>query len=247
MLETKIYGEIYLITCWVNRKQYVGQTTQGIDYRWSNHKCRAKNSLWPIGRAIALYGADTFSIEVIDTAQNQKELDEKEIRWIKDLGTVAPVGFNLARGGIGRLPGTLLTPEHKAKIRESCKGKKNSPEAIAKMVASNTGKKRTPEMVAEMSKRAKNQPPISLETKAKMSKSQKGRIHPPEVRAKIAASKLGKKRSPETCAKISSARRGKKFGPKATSKSRLKRLALLNREAALTEPQLSPATRHHLG
>lgn len=60
-----VYGVIYLITCLVTGKLYVGQTTQKLKYRINQHK-RGKKQY--IDRAIKKYGWSdkTFKVEVLE-------------------------------------------------------------------------------------------------------------------------------------------------------------------------------------
>jgi hypothetical protein len=78
-----------------------------------------------------------------------------------------------------------LSPEHRARLRESNVGRVVSPETRAKMSASNMGKTR------------------SAETRARISESQRGRVASPETRAKRSEFQTGKTLPPETRAKIS--------------------------------------------
>ena len=88
---------VYLVTNKINGKQYVGQTVRPVEERWKDH-CRVKDENY-FHRAIRKYGADNFSVEVIDTATTPEELDEKEVYWIKKLNCLFPNGYNLRDGG----------------------------------------------------------------------------------------------------------------------------------------------------
>jgi group I intron endonuclease len=88
---------IYLVTNKINGKQYVGQTIRPLSERWRDH-CRLDRDNY-FHRAIHKYGKENFDIEVIDTAENEDELDRKEIDWIQKLNTMIPNGYNLKSGG----------------------------------------------------------------------------------------------------------------------------------------------------
>ena len=110
---------IYKITNLINGKCYVGQTIGDIKDRMYHHKspnsrCNA------ISGAIQKYGWENFSYEVIDTATNQEELDEKETYWIAKLNTRPPFGYNLRSGGHG---GNKLSPESREKVTNTLKEK----------------------------------------------------------------------------------------------------------------------------
>lgn len=84
--------KIYKITNLINGKIYIGQTHYDKkDYYGSGVL---------ISEAINKYGLDNFSKEYIDEASNQKELDEKEKFWIKELQSQdKKIGYNIADGG----------------------------------------------------------------------------------------------------------------------------------------------------
>ena len=88
---------IYKITNLVNGKVYIGQTKGSIEKRWKEH-CRKNSFCSKLRRAIQKYGKNNFSIEQIDHAHNQEELDSKEIFWIKKYNSTE-IGYNIAKGG----------------------------------------------------------------------------------------------------------------------------------------------------
>ena len=75
---------IYKITNTQNNKIYIGQTIRSVEERWKRHKNDALNNILDthFARAIRYYGPDAFTIEIIDTAKNQRELTAKECYWI---------------------------------------------------------------------------------------------------------------------------------------------------------------------
>lgn len=96
MINYNTYGYVYCIENKVNSKRYIGLTTRDIMKRFEEH-CKADSY---IGKAIRKYGVSNFNVIKIDTAENDKELKEKEIHWIKELGTFGN-GYNLTTGGDG--------------------------------------------------------------------------------------------------------------------------------------------------
>lgn len=82
MIKNNFYGIIYKITNLVNGKIYIGQTRQSLRVRWNSHKSHSKKNTTVIARAIRKYGHENFSIEIIDTAINENELNEKEGKYI---------------------------------------------------------------------------------------------------------------------------------------------------------------------
>lgn len=110
---------IYLITNRVNRKQYVGQTKSSLKRRFNQH-CDKRNKT-AISYAILKYGRENFSIEVIrENVNSMDELNELEIRYIKDLNTISPNGYNVEYGGKCSPP----SEETKRKISKANRGRK---------------------------------------------------------------------------------------------------------------------------
>ena len=94
-------GCIYLLMNVVTGKCYVGQTTGLLESRFKRHVKDAVNgSDVYLHRSIRKYGADNF---VKRTLQRCTEplLDAFERHYIQQLGTLAPHGYNLTKGGDG--------------------------------------------------------------------------------------------------------------------------------------------------
>lgn len=89
---------IYKISNKINGKAYIGQTIQSVQDRWKTH--RAKNSQCKyLKRAIEKYGIENFEITELAKAENLEQLNELEAKFIKELNTLAPNGYNLMTGG----------------------------------------------------------------------------------------------------------------------------------------------------
>lgn len=120
---------IYKITCKINNKIYIGQTTETLEQRFSRHIGYQKNEHdTKFYRAIRKYGIDNFYIEELDIAKNQSELDDKELFWINKLDAVNK-GYN-SKAVKGKCGGDTLSnhPNKEAiseKIRQSKLGDKN--------------------------------------------------------------------------------------------------------------------------
>jgi group I intron endonuclease len=117
---------IYLVECLGNGKRYVGQTTFDLATRWRDHKSaaagRTSNSI--LHKAIRKYGAENFSIREVAGASSVEELDALEIQFIRDLGTVAPGGYNQAEGGRNNRKGVKASEETRARLRAAWVGRK---------------------------------------------------------------------------------------------------------------------------
>lgn len=138
---------IYCITNKVNGKSYVGKTCD-VEYRWKQHVGDALREnperRYAFQNAIRKYGEDSFFWEIIEEHSTIEEANVAEEFFISYLGTVAPFGYNLTKGGEGESP----SYETRKRISETLKrtssfiGKKG-PEHP------NFGTKRTPEQNAK--------------------------------------------------------------------------------------------------
>ena len=88
---------LYKITNLINGKIYIGQSVHP-QRRWIEHcnKANTKTDNYPIHLAIAKYGKENFSFEIIEWTEN---FDKREIELIKQYNSLCPNGYNLARGG----------------------------------------------------------------------------------------------------------------------------------------------------
>ena len=188
--QSQATGVIYKLTNTLNGKAYVGKTKRSLNRRIYEHKRDGIKGKLGIGRAIQKYGLENFTAEVIEACPVDK-LNEREMFWIRELGTKAPNGYNLTDGGDGFNPSN----ETRAKIsahHADFSGKKNP----------NYGKPRSAETIAKI---IAHRPDMSGEKNPHY-----GKRHSPEIRAIISAKNsgenhpfYGKHLPPETCAKIS--------------------------------------------
>lgn len=87
--------EIYKITNLVNNKVYIGQSARGVRERFTRHINDAMSDRLDthFARAIRKYGPENFVVEVIDTADTQDELNQKEQYWIREHDSIRH-GYN---------------------------------------------------------------------------------------------------------------------------------------------------------
>lgn len=203
-------GFIYLITCMITGKMYVGQTRVSIKRRWDKH-CLKSNSL--LYRSIEKYGKENFYVDQIEKIETNTlsecctKLNNSEVYWIDKLKTFSPNGFNLTTGG----KMTKISNETKLKIGLKSKGNKfrlgQSPWNKGKKSSEETKKK-----LSDINKGKKH----SKETIAKRSASLKGRKYSQEsIQKRINTRRLNGSYvfSEEHKRKISEAAKGKKRGP----------------------------------
>ena len=86
---------VYKITNLKNNKVYIGQTIRTLEERFNRHKNDALNNIIDthFARALRYYGVDNFKAEIIDTAETQEELTQKEQYWIRYYNSIED-GYN---------------------------------------------------------------------------------------------------------------------------------------------------------
>jgi group I intron endonuclease len=157
-------GIVYCLTSPSN-KQYIGQTIRDFDLRLEEHKSRPDCII--IHSAIQKYGIKNFEKEILFTNRddNEDELDEMEIKFIKEKNTLYPNGYNIRTGG----KRGKHCDASREKMRLSKLGPKNH----------NFGKPRTPQTKMRISLAKKGEKhhfygkKLSLDHKIKLSKAHK--------------------------------------------------------------------------
>ena len=82
---------IYKIENLINHKVYIGQSIH-IEKRWQQHCQLSADSV--IAKAIQKYGKENFSFQILEEC-SEKELDEKELSYIKYYNSLVPNGYNI--------------------------------------------------------------------------------------------------------------------------------------------------------
>lgn len=137
---------VYKVTNKGNGKVYIGQSIRPIDQRWNKHVNDAINNVLDthFARAIRKYGKDSFVVEVIDSADTQKELTEKEQYWIRYYNSVND-GYNETDAIYKSGGNTYLTKTEeemrviKDKLRNTKLGGRNPNARAVKMINIQTG------------------------------------------------------------------------------------------------------------
>jgi group I intron endonuclease len=114
---------IYLITCAINNKIYVGKTCWSIANRWSNHiSCAKRGDDVHFYRAILKYGPENFSLKELDCTESEQQANWLESFYIGLLKSYdRKIGYNSTMGGDGSVPNA----ETLAKLRLVHDGPKN--------------------------------------------------------------------------------------------------------------------------
>lgn len=163
----KIIG-IYKITS-PSGKIYIGQSKHCF-YRWKYHysklNCKRQRHLY---NSLLKYGFNKHQFEILEEC-NVKELNDKEIYWIKYYNsTNKTIGLNIREGGNGKITSkeTIELMRNNALGNTNMLGKTHSDE--------------TKKLISKNRKGIK----FSDETKKKMSESRKGYKHTEETKNKL--------------------------------------------------------------
>jgi len=165
---------IYKITNTINSRIYIGKRNLvKDDFEASIYYGSGKL----IKRAIAKYGIENFTREILYECSSEEEMNEKEKFYIEKLGSLVPIGYNIQSGGEGGDNGVrtrTFTLEWIENIKKGKKDYKCSDETKKKL--SEAGKNRHfPEEVRQKMSKAHKGKKVSEETKKKISKARKGR------------------------------------------------------------------------
>jgi group I intron endonuclease len=157
-------GVIYLVTNTKNSKRYVGKTKNSANSRLKEHFSSARCGVGTVFcKAIRKYGEESFVVTILEEAPLEC-LKEREAHYIASLKPE----YNMTGGGEGCQE---MSQEVKNKISKANTGKIRTPEERARIsTATKAGMKKMSE-----ESRAKMKTPISDETKARISLSNKGR------------------------------------------------------------------------
>jgi group I intron endonuclease len=128
-----MYGVIYKVTNTVNGNIYIGQTKTALYKRWSKHCSDARSGAgWILAAAIRKHGREAFTVEVVEECPDKDALNAAEIAWILKLQPT----YNSCGGGGGL---GSPSPEVRAKISATSRGRKVSEQARKNMSAAQKG------------------------------------------------------------------------------------------------------------
>jgi len=119
---------VYLLTNKLNGKYYVGKTKKKDLQKYFTFKkwCAKKGGNYhrmPVIAAIAKYGWDSFTVDVLSIVDTEEQVNDLECLWIVLLNSRNPdIGYNIAIGG-GRVCAPL-SEATKDKISAANKGRK---------------------------------------------------------------------------------------------------------------------------
>jgi len=112
-------GYIYMLKNKKNGKIYIGQTIRSIERRFKEHQYK-KSGCIAIYKAIQKHGWYTFEKDYYECPDEDLDFDEELL--VREMGTLAPNGYNLREGGGSR---GKHSEESKQKNREAHLGENN--------------------------------------------------------------------------------------------------------------------------
>lgn len=173
----KIYGIIYITTCLVNGKVYIGQTIHWQDKSYLG-------SGVALCEAVKKYGRSKFKRKILKVCYNQKQLDAWEMIMIRKYNsTDKSIGYNVLPGTANEFGAVNPThiPEVVEKIRKKKKDKWGGKNCYwyGKTLSEETKKKLSDKAKKRLSDPTNN--PMygrkqSKETKCKIAEKAKGRV-----------------------------------------------------------------------
>ncbi len=202
-------GYIYSATNKVNHKVYIGQTIKALRIRKAQHKFHGTEGDSYFHSAIQKNGIEVFQWNTLCTVTAEtkllvkEHLDTAEQMFIQQFQSMDRTkGYNLTRGG-GGVVGFKPTQESLQRMRDAHIGVKNP----------------------NYPKNRKTRPPMSEDTRAKMSQSKRGakhhmfgKHHSEEARKKISKAGQGRYHTEEAKKKIGDAHRGKRLSEETKRK-----------------------------
>lgn len=100
--DTHLEGRVYKIVHAATGKVYVGRTSVkvGMRWRWHIHRARKAKKVNPLSlrAAILKFGEHAFEVSELATASSLEDAIALEARYIRELNSLAPHGFNLSPG-----------------------------------------------------------------------------------------------------------------------------------------------------
>lgn len=194
-------GCIYQAENIINGKLYIGKTIMSLDKRIKAHRyLMVSGSKYCFYQAMNKYGFNNFKWKILFESFDEKKLSEMEMKFIKELKTKVPFGYNLTDGGEGQ-KGYHHTAESKLKIGIASIGRKKTPEGIENIRKSKIGIPLS-QQHKEKLKKARSKRIITNETKEKLRIAGTGRVFTKETIDKIRKSREGYRHSPETLEKL---------------------------------------------
>lgn len=92
-------GLVYMLKSIVDQKSYIGITTVSLEQRLSEHVYESLNGTRLINKEIRKNGLQSFEVTILKNGLDEDELKFFEKKFIAELKTKQPNGFNMTDGG----------------------------------------------------------------------------------------------------------------------------------------------------
>lgn len=128
-------GVVYLVTCTVTGKHYVGQTIRSVEERWTQHLYLAGPGRFesPLHRAIRRYGPGAFQVRVLEIVVDRADLNQLEAHYAAVYEALVPRGYGLRVGNAMGSAFSSLTIQRMsaaAKLRAQAPGWRERQRAV---------------------------------------------------------------------------------------------------------------------
>jgi group I intron endonuclease len=160
------YGWVYFLRS-PTGQGYVGQTRMPVSKRVKFHTSRGGCRI--LHGAIVDHGIGSFFVGIVGHYP-LRELNEAETRFVRELETLHPLGYNLTTGGG---PRSSCSHSTRQKMSATRKGIPHTPEWNKRLAEANRGLRRSDEARQKMS-RAHKGVPLSEDHRRGLSKARKG-------------------------------------------------------------------------
>jgi group I intron endonuclease len=159
------HARIYLLTCIVTGKIYIGQTRRSINERWGMHVASAvrRGIRTHLAHAICKYGKDAFTQQLLEECVVAEANDRERFHIGAYRSDDRAVGYNMSAGGDGG--NNAMSEEVRRKISATKTGVKMGPpsaETRRKISVAKKGVMRTPEQ-RERIRTSRKYGPLSAE------------------------------------------------------------------------------------
>lgn len=121
--------------------QYVGQSSKGTRERFYHHVYNARNNKpWAVSRWMSKHGVENIEIRLLESFETPDELDDAEVKWIRELDTLLSSGggYNLWPGGRS-VRGYRHAPD--AKTRNPRNHSEETRKKISEAISKNVGER----------------------------------------------------------------------------------------------------------
>lgn len=171
---------------------YIGKTSEP-ERRWRVHRRLAQKPTTHFHRALALYGAENFTFELIASSRNSDDALACERTIIANEKACGSVLYNKTEGGEG-VTGMRHSEDAKARMSAAKKGIPKDPAVVARAAATRTGRKLSAEHIAKRTAtRLLRKHKHTEEAKRRISMAKKGIAWSDDIRARMAKAAAAKK------------------------------------------------------